>query len=145
MPAALLSVEVVVGALVVLVALLVVGMVLRRRALARSRILTLCGLRCAGAPRFRMGLLRLGQDQLEWFPLLGVTLRPADGWARTEVDVETTRDLPKAERPDLLPDAVGVTCHTGHGDFELALLPAHYTALRSWLESAPPGSRANVA
>ncbi|GAA1893097.1 DUF2550 family protein [Lapillicoccus jejuensis] len=145
MPAALLSVEVLVGALVVLVALVVVGLVLRRRALARGRILTLCGLRRGDATRFRMGLLRLGQDQLEWFPLLGVTLRPADGWARTEVDVETSRALPGPERPDLLPDAVGVACHTARGEFELALLPAHYTALRSWLESAPPGSRANVA
>lgn len=145
MPAALLSVEVLVGALVVLVCLVVAGLVLRRRALARGRILTLCGLRREGAARFRMGLLRLGHDQLEWFPLLGVTLRPADGWARTDVDVEPSRALDGSERPDLIPDAVGVACRTPAGQFELAMLPDHYTALRSWLESAPPGSRANVA
>jgi hypothetical protein len=145
MATALLSIEVLVGVLVVLVCLALAGVFVRRRVLARDSILTLCGMRRRSGMRWRLGLLRLGSDQLEWFPLLGVTTRPVDGWERNGVDLDAPTVLEGHERLDLLPDAVGVECHIGTSTFELALLPEHYTALRSWLEAAPPGSRANVA
>jgi len=44
-----------------------------------------------------------------------------------------------------LPEAVEVTCHYAEDTFQLALSPAAYTAMRSWLESAPPGFNVNVA
>jgi len=40
---------------------------------------------------------------------------------------------------------VGVRCYYGKVEFDLAVQPPAYTALRSWLEAAPPGSTANVA
>ncbi|MDQ2755986.1 MAG: DUF2550 domain-containing protein [Actinomycetota bacterium] len=145
MATALLSIEVLVGALVVLVCVALAGVFVRRRVLAKDSILTLCGMRRRSSSRWRLGLLRLGSTQLEWFPLLGVTTRPVDGWERNRVDLDAPVLLEGHDRLDLLPDAVGVQSHVGEVTFELALLPEHYTALRSWLEAAPPGSRANVA
>jgi hypothetical protein len=40
---------------------------------------------------------------------------------------------------------VTVECHDGTDVFSLALAPAAYTAMRSWLESSPPGFNVNVA
>jgi len=145
MATALLSLEVLVGVLVVLVCVALSGVFVRRRVLARDSILTLCGVRRRSASRWRLGLLRLGTTQLEWFPLLGVTTRPVYCWERNGVDLDAPAVLEGTERLDLLPDAVGVQGHDGVKTFELALLPEHHTALRSWLEAAPPGSRANVA
>lgn len=145
MPTALVSVEVLVGVLVLLVAVALTVVFVRRRSIARGQVLTLCGLRRPGATRWRLGLLRLGTTRLEWFPLIGITLRSAHDWERLALDVDAPTELEGADRLDLLPDAVGVRCYYGAVEFDLALQPPHYTALRSWLEAAPPGSRANVA
>lgn len=145
MPSALVSAEVLVGVLVALVLLTLIGVFVRRRAIAGGKVLALCGHRRRGAGRWRLGLLRLGSTQLEWFPLIGVTLRPAYEWERLDLDLDAPLTLVGADRIDLLPDAVGVHCYYGDHEFDLGLQSPHYTALRSWLEAAPPGSRANVA
>ena len=45
----------------------------------------------------------------------------------------------------LIHQAVGVGCAHEGDRFELAMAPGPYTALRSWLEAAPPGQNVNVA
>ena len=47
--------------------------------------------------------------------------------------------------PPVLPEAVTVDCRYGTDSFSLALAPSAYTAMRSWLESSPPGFNVNVA
>jgi hypothetical protein len=47
--------------------------------------------------------------------------------------------------PGLPADAVSVTGRSRTTNYELALSPAAYTALRAWLESSPPGFNVNVA
>jgi len=42
-------------------------------------------------------------------------------------------------------DMVSVPCRYGEQTFELAVSPARYTALRSWVEAGPPGWNAGVA
>ncbi|MEO7060457.1 MAG: DUF2550 domain-containing protein [Lapillicoccus sp.] len=145
MPSVLVSAEVLVGVLAALVGIALLVVFVRRRAIARDNPLTLCGVRRLGGTRWRLGLLRLGPTRLEWFPLLGVTLRPSHGWERLGLDVDAPVRLEGVDRIDLLPDAVGIRCYYDDRQFDLALQPPHYTALRSWLEAAPPGSRANVA
>lgn len=145
MPAPLASVEIVVGVLVAVAVLLLAGVFVRRRVLARGRLLTLCGLRPLGGDRWRLGLARLGSSQLEWFPLVGVSFRPHRSWERVGLDLEAPVTMEGTERIDLLVDAVSVRCYHGDEGFDLAVQPAAYTALRSWWEAAPPGSRANVA
>ena len=145
MPSVLVSAEVLVGVLVAFVVIALLVVFVRRRAIAGGTVLTLCGHRRAGSTHWRLGLLRLGTTRLEWFPLLGLTLRPRHEWERHGLDLDAPLMLVGADRIDLLPDAVGVHCYYGDLEFDLGLQTPHYTALRSWLEAAPPGSRANVA
>ena len=145
MPSALASLEIVLVVVLVLVLLGIAAVFVRRRAIARGTTLTLCGLRSDGSVRWRLGLARLGGTELEWFALVGATLRPAQTWTRGGLDLAAPVVLQGLDRIDLLPDAVGVQCSHEGDEFDLALQPPAYTALRSWLESAPPGSRRDVA
>jgi hypothetical protein len=144
-PTALVSTEIVVGALLVLVALVVCGIYARRRYISRGTPLTLCGLRTEGDSRWRLGLIRFGEHALEWHTLGGVSLRPRHCWPRQSLLLETPVPLLGAEAIAVLPGAQGVTCTSGTDVFELGLPDADYTALRSWQEASPPGYSANVA
>jgi hypothetical protein len=88
-------------------------------------------------------LLRFAGTRLQWFTLIGPSMRPRREWERVRLQL----DAPGNPHEVLagLPDAVEVTCHYGSDTFELALAPTAYTAIRSWLESAPPGFNVNVA
>ncbi len=145
MPGALLSAEVLFGVLAALAIIALLVVFIRRRVIAGGTALTLCGLRSSESTRWRLGLLRLGTTRLEWFPLLGVTFRARHEWERHSLDLDAPIMLVGGDRIDLLPDAVGVHCYYGGREFDLGLQTPHYTALRSWLEAAPPGSHADVA
>jgi len=139
------------GELLVGGALFVIGAVLgavftRRRLIARGNPLTVCALREPGDRRWRFGLARYGPTGLEWFTLAGLSLRPARHWERTLLDIGAGCPLPPGERPEILiPAAMKADCQYRQARFEIALARAPYTALRSWLEAAPPGHNANVA
>ncbi len=145
MPIALVSVEIVVGVLVGVVCVALAGVFIRRRVIAGGTLLTLCGLRPAEGGRWRLGLARFGSSRLEWFTLVGLTLRPRHSWDRGGLDLDAPLTLEGLDRIDLLPEAVGVRCSYGDARFDLAVQPPAYTALRSWLEAAPPGSGADLA
>ncbi|MEP7036429.1 MAG: DUF2550 domain-containing protein, partial [Actinomycetota bacterium] len=118
----------------------------RRRLIARGQPLMVCALRETGDRRWRFGLARYGTTGLEWFTILGLSLRPARQWDRGLLNIGASRPLEPGERPEILiPVAVRVECRYGQGRFEIALARAPYAALRSWLEAAPPGRGVNVA
>jgi len=139
------------GELLVGGALFVIGAVLgavftRRRLIARGHPLTVCALREPGDRRWRFGLARYGPTGLEWFTLARLSLRPARQWERTLLDIGAGHPLAPGERPEILiPAAMKADCLYRQARFEIALARAPYTALRSWLEAAPPGHNANVA
>lgn len=145
MPSALVSTEIVVGTLLAIVFVVLAVTYLRRRYISRGLPLTLCGLRGAGAPRWRVGLLRFGDNALEWYALGGVSLRPRHRWQRQALLLEVPVPLSPDEQLSLLPDASRVPCLAGGTPFDLALQRTAYTALRSWQEAAPPGYNVNVA
>ncbi len=145
MPSPLISLEIVVGVLLGVLAVGFAGVFLRRRSIARGKLLTLCGVRHPHDDRWRVGLARFGTNRLEWFPLVGVTLRPRHTWDRLLLELDAPLTLEGSDRIDLLPDAFGVSCVYGDVQFDLAVQPPAYTALRSWLEASPPGAQANVA
>ncbi len=135
----------VVGALVMVLAVLATTFI-RRRLIARGKPLTVCALREPGDKRWRFGLARYGTTGLEWFTLSGLSLRPARRWERAALDIGKGRPLAPSERPEILiPSAWRVDCSYHQENFEIALAQAPYTALRSWLEAAPPGRNAYVA
>lgn len=128
-----------------LVALLVVvGMILRRRAIAGGYPLALAAISRDG-DRWRLGLLRLGPSSLGWYPVLATTARPRMEWDRAHLELSTPADetvsipgLTGAVRVDVGDSSTAVTT-------PLAVEQGIYMAMRSWLESSPPGQDVNVA
>jgi hypothetical protein len=142
----LLTGEALVGGALLLVVVVLGSVFTRRRLIARGNPLTVCALREPGDRRWRFGLARYGATRLEWFTLLGLSLRPARHWERTLLDIGSGQPLAPGERPEILiPAAMKADCLYRQGCFEIALARAPYTALRSWLEAAPPGHGVNVA
>jgi hypothetical protein len=139
----LVTAEIVAGMLVLLAIGALAFIFIRRRMLASGSTLMLCALRAHGAGGYRLGLMRFFGGRLEWFTLIGPSMRPRRTWERARLEPEA----PSAAHEVIagLPEAVEVTCHYGTDTFQLALSPAAYTAMRSWLESAPPGFNVNVA
>ena len=130
--------------MLILAALLTLTFIfIRRRVLASGATLMLCALQPHGRSHYRLGLLRFAGDSLEWFTLVGPSLRPARTWQRARLDLDAPQ--PAAEPISGLPDAVTVRCHYDGDEFGVALAPNAYTAMRSWLESSPPGFNVNVA
>ena len=140
---ALISLEVVVGVLAAFLVLALVFIFVRRRLLGAGAPLMLCALQAHGRGQFRLGLLRLAGSTLEWFTVTGPSLRPSRSWQRARLELEAPARSQAAIAG--LPEAIEVRCHYGTDSFALALAPAAYTAMRSWLESSPPGFNANVA
>jgi len=142
----LLTGEALVGGVLFFVVAVLAVVFTRRRLIARGRPLTVCALREPGDRRWRFGLVRYGSTGLQWFTILGLSLRPARQWDRGLLNIRASRPLEQGERPEiLLPSAVRVDCRYLQGRFEIALARAPYAALRSWLEAAPPGRGVNVA
>jgi hypothetical protein len=144
-PSVLVSTEIVIGTLLLIAVGVLATTFLRRRYIARGVPLTLCGLRAAASDRWRLGLIRFGDNALEWYTLGGVSLRPQERWQRQSLLLDAPALLMGADAITLLPDASRVPCTDGRRSFELALQAPAYTALRSWQEAAPPGYNVNVA
>ena len=137
------SAEILAGALILLALLALTYIFVRRRLLASGAPLMLCALQPHGRSQYRLGLLRFSGTTLEWFTLIGPSPRSARTWDRTRLELGPP-GLPKTAIAGL-PEAVTVDCHYGTDTFSLALAPSAYTAMRSWLESSPPGFNVNVA
>lgn len=116
----------------------------RRRQIGAHGPVALCAVRHPGALRWRLGLLRLGDNDLAWFSVSGVTRRPSLSWPRRDLEISTPLDETVEVAGLEAPVAVTVT-GTGGRLADLALDRQIYFALRSWLESAPPGRGVNVA
>lgn len=140
---ALETVETVVLTLAVLLLVLLALVWIRRRAISGGKPLMLCAVRNGPGTAWRLGLLRFNSSTMDWFSVIGVTLRPACRWERWGVDLAPPS--PATELIPGLPDAVAVRGHCRDDVVEFAMSPGSYTALRSWLESSPPGFNVNVA
>lgn len=138
-----ITAELIVGVLIgiVLAALLFVW--LRRRWISGGHALVICAIRNNRRPRWRLGLLRIGDDRLAWFSVVGPSPFPEWSWARHDLQLGTPRPLTEAI-PGLT-DPVCVVGTSASDAVELAFSPSDYMAVRSWLESSPPGFNVNVA
>ena len=145
MPSALVNIEIVIGTLLVVVLAFLGATWFRRRSIARGLQLTICGTRPTAADRWRVGLIRFGDNALEWYSLGGVSLRPRHRWPRQALHLEAPVLLVGPDAIPVLPDAYRVRATVRGETFELALQGSAYTAVRSWQEAAPPGYNVNVA
>lgn len=68
-------------------------------------------------------------------------------WQRCQLDLGYAEPLRDQHRIQGLPEGMSLAVQGRYGDttFDLAMTEEHYTALRSWLEAAPPGWNSNVA
>lgn len=143
----ILTTEVAIGALFLAIAIFLAVTLVRRRLIAGSTVPSLCALRLADS-RWRSGLLKLTAQTLEWYPLFGLFPRPRFVWLRRSLELAEAATSDTAEARGALvgvasPVRVAVVADDPRAPavFELALASGAYTALRAWLEAAPPTDR----
>ena len=143
----LVTTEVVIGVLLLALLLTVCFVWVRRRRIARGGPLVLGAIREQAGSRWRLGLLRLSDDSLDWFSVFGPSFAPERRWGRAELDLESgelTGPVPG------LADPIGVRGFVGDVDgdptqWPLAMNRESYYAVRAWLEASPPGRRTHPA
>lgn len=132
--------------LVLLLALALVLLAVRRRYLARQGGTFECSLRLSTTTPgsgWVLGVGRYNGGSLEWFRFFSYSWRPRKSFPRREVRVLETRDPDPVEAVSLYAEQRIVSFEVvGDPDlheWSLALSPESLTGLLSWLEAAPPG------
>jgi hypothetical protein len=117
------------------------GIAVRRTLIERGGGSVECGLRRAGDHRWRLGLADYQPDELRWYPVFGLRLRPGEFFARRALSVVSRRPADPVEASSVGADTVVVECATGKTSerIELALSEDALTGFLAWLEAAPPG------
>lgn len=86
-----------------------------------------------------LGVGRYTGDDLLWFRVFAVTLRPSRTLSRRGLEVVAQRTPQGAESWAVQSGAVIVECRDSSGPVHLAMSAEALTGFLSWLESAPPG------
>ncbi len=127
---------------VVLTALALVGLVLRRRRLTRrlgAFDLSINKRAEASAHGWTLGVAAYRGHTLRWYRTFSVRFRPAYVWDRRTMVVEGRRVPEGAEMHALHDGHLIVTTRNRTPVQQLALSPDALTGLLAWLEAAPPG------
>ena len=132
------------AAFLVLLVLAAVVIAARRYLLERGGETVECGLRQPGGS-WRLGVASYQREELCWFGVFGVSMRPEEVFRRRDLAVVSRRMPTDAEASILGPGMIVVECSFGEGGpVELALGESALTGLLAWLEAAPPGSHLGV-
>jgi hypothetical protein len=132
------------AAFLMILVLAAAGIAARRYLLERGGGTVECGLRQSGGS-WRLGVASYQREDLCWFGVFGVSMRPEEVFPRRDLAVVSRRMPTDAEASILGPGMIVVECSFGEGGaVELALGESTLTGLLSWLEAAPPGSRFGV-
>jgi Protein of unknown function (DUF2550) len=133
------------AAFLMILVLAAVGIATRRYLLERGGGTVECGLRRPGGS-WRLGVASYQRDELCWFGVFGVSMRPEEVFPRRDLTLLSRRAPTGAEVSILGPGMIVVECSFGEGGpVELALSESALTGLLAWLEAAPPGSHLDVA
>ncbi|WP_394938654.1 DUF2550 domain-containing protein [Psychromicrobium sp. YIM B11713] len=87
--------------------------------------------------RWRMGVCRYQDKDLEWFRLISLSPRPRFTFRRSTLEVLGRRTPTETERPLVQPDVVIVTLRYDGKEFLMAMKFDAYAGLSSWLEAGP--------
>ena len=131
-----------VGVVLLLVLLYAVGLVVRRRWIARGGDTFELSFRVRSTKAGRgwvLGLGRYSGDALEFFRVFSLSPRPMRVLDRAGLEYLEQRFPAAAEEHSLYLDHVVVTCRNPSERFELAMTASAVTGFLSWLEAAPPG------
>lgn len=132
----------VVGILLVALVLWGLGLIVRRRLLARNGGTFELSVRVRADRPGRgwvLGLGRYSGEQLQWFRIFTLDPRPRMVFARSELDYVGRRQPEGAETYSLYSDHVVATCETPTGIQEFAMSREALTGFQAWTEAAPPG------
>jgi len=130
------------GLLALALVLVAVYLVVRRRLLARYGGTFDLSVRLRAHHPGRgwvLGVGRYNNDALEWFRIFSLSLRPAQTYRRSKLEVGSRRSAEGAEEYALYDDAIVVECRYADQPVELAMTESALTGLLAWLEAAPPG------
>jgi hypothetical protein len=86
-----------------------------------------------------LGVGRYTGDDLLWFRVFAITVRPSRTLSRRGLEVVAQRVPQGAESWAVQSGAVIVECRDSSGPVHLAMSAEALTGFLSWLESAPPG------
>jgi hypothetical protein len=86
-----------------------------------------------------LGVGRYAGDDLQWYRLFALSVKPARTLSRRELQVVGHRLPTGAESWAVQAGAVIVECHDGSGPVQVAMSAGAVTGFLSWLEAAPPG------
>lgn len=132
----------IVGLLLLLPVLYGVGLIVRRRWIARHGGTFELSVRVRTTRPghgWVLGIGRYSGDQLEWFRIFSILPGPSLTWSRSELGYSGRRDPIGHEEMSLYAGHLVVSCHTVDGPMELAMSEASLTGFQAWLESGPPG------
>lgn len=86
------------------------------------------------------GYARFSGDELRWYRMFSLALRPRRILPRKGMAVEARR-LPEGNERLVLPDGwVVLRCMIPRGRIEIAMPQTTVTGFLSWIEAAPPGA-----
>lgn len=120
--------------LLVIIALCLVGV---RRMQLRRALGTIDASISSAGNRWRMGVCRYQESELEWFRLLSLSPRPHLRMVRSAIVLVGRRTPTEAERTRVPPDVVIVTLDYRGEEVRLAMKFGAYAGLSSWLEAGP--------
>jgi hypothetical protein len=130
-------------AVVVIGALGLLALALRRRALSRGGGTVELSLRLKASDHGRgwvLGVGRFDGDLLQWYRVFSLAMRPRRTLTRRDLSVVAQRQPLSQERLALLAGAVVMECRNSAGPVDLAMGPSAVTGFLAWLEATPPGA-----
>lgn len=86
------------------------------------------------------GLGRFSGDELRWYRIFSLAVRPRRVLTRQDLRVENRRAPQGPERLAMPEGWVVVQCRKGDTEIEFAIAEQALTGFLSWLEAAPPGA-----
>jgi len=137
------------AAFLIILVLAAAGIAARRYLLERGGGTVECGLR-QGSGSWRLGVASYQLDELCWFRVFAISMRPQETFPRRDLTLVSRRLPTEAEATSLGPGMIVVNCRlsdssTRDATVELAMEEAALTGLLAWLEAAPPGSHLDLA
>lgn len=92
---------------------------------------------CVAGNSWQMGVCRYQDNDLEWFRLASLSVRPKHTFRRSSLELIGRRHPTEAELVRVQPETVIVELRYEGQDILLAMRFDAYTGLSSWLEAGP--------
>ncbi len=92
---------------------------------------------CVAGNSWQMGVCRYQDNDLEWFRLASLSVRPKHTFRRSSLELTGRRQPTESELVKVQPETVIVELRYEGQDVLLAMRFDAYTGLSSWLEAGP--------